>query len=239
MVKKDPTIGKKEKKILCEAYDIVYDIFYSYCIGSCDDCLIQKRCNMLKYKPLDALNSLEDLCDVYMLTDKEFEEYHGENGNDRNRPCCSKVDEFKDRIEEDVGGLMVEELDFGVSVYKNFEFAIRVVSGQFVGLDVAACLGYKYPSNAVYQHVSNSDKRKKYISPRTKYYVSNVSESKQNNPKKPGAVITTTITIEGVLSLVKMKAHTEQGDNALRFYDWLKKSILPMIQNKEIKNKKG
>jgi hypothetical protein len=30
MVKIDSTIGKKEKKILCEAYDIVYDIFYTY-----------------------------------------------------------------------------------------------------------------------------------------------------------------------------------------------------------------
>jgi hypothetical protein len=54
----------------------------------------------LAHKPFEVLSSLEDLCDVFMLTDEEFEEYHRGNGNGGNRPCCSKVDEFKERIEK-------------------------------------------------------------------------------------------------------------------------------------------
>ena len=98
-----------------------------------------------------------------------------------------------------------------LKIFKTDEFNVRVIDGLFVGVDVARCLGYQTPRNAVERHVDEEDKTMKQI------------PQPQN-----GALVTNAVLINqaGVYSLVL----SSKLPSAKRFKRWIVSEVIPSIQ---------
>ena len=99
----------------------------------------------------------------------------------------------------------------GLQIFKNDEFNIRVIDGLFVGKDVARCLGYKAPENAVKRHVEEEDKTVKQIP-----------------QHRNGGLVTNAVLINesGLYSLVL----SSKLESAKRFKRWVTSEVLPSIR---------
>jgi anti-repressor protein len=98
-----------------------------------------------------------------------------------------------------------------LQIFKTDEFNVRVIDGMFVGKDVARCLGYKKPEDAIFRHVDDEDKTSKNI------------PQPQNTGLVSKAVL---INQSGVYSLVL----SSKLPSAKRFKRWITNEVIPSIQ---------
>jgi len=98
-----------------------------------------------------------------------------------------------------------------LQIFEYESFNVRTVGEWFVGKDVAMCLGYKKPENAITRHVGINDKKSKLIpQPRNRVLVSK-------------AVL---INESGVYALI----FGSKLESAKKFQHWVTSEVLPSIR---------
>ena len=112
----------------------------------------------------------------------------------------------------------------GMRVFNNPEFgSVRtvIINGEiwFVGNDVAKCLGYKYPANAIQDHVDDEDKMVIQLSD-----IQDVDISPLPAHMKGSKI--TIINESGLYSLIM----GSELDSARRFKRWVTSEVLPSIR---------
>ena len=112
----------------------------------------------------------------------------------------------------------------GMRVFNNPEFgSVRtvIINGEiwFVGNDVAKCLGYKYPANAIQDHVDDEDKMVIQLSDIQDMDISPLPAHMK------GSKITI-INESGLYSLIM----GSELDSARRFKRWVTSEVLPSIR---------